>query len=159
MFGDDIPFVTPGDLDSNVKRISRWLSLDGAEYSRTCRNGSLMVCCIGATIGKVAMANRKSAFNQQINVVEWFDLVDDIFGYYFFKMNPLLITENAIKTTLPILKKSLFEKIEIPVPPMDMQRLFAKKVNAVWRSVDKQTKLLDLPLFEALNQKAFAGEL
>ncbi|MCK9622372.1 MAG: restriction endonuclease subunit S [Methylobacter sp.] len=159
MFGDDIPFITPGDLDSNVKQISRWLSLDGAGYSRVCRSGSLMACCIGATIGKVAMANRKSAFNQQINVVEWFDLIDDIFGYYFFKMNPRFITENAIKTTLPILKKSLFEQIEMPVPPIDMQRAFAKKVNAVWSLVDKQTRSLDLPLFDVLSQKAFAGEL
>lgn len=159
MFGSEIPFVTPGDLDSNLETVNRWLSLEGRNFSRICRAGSLMACCIGATIGKVGIANSESAFNQQINVVEWTNLVDDMFGYYLFKMNPSFITENAIKTTLPILKKSLFEKIEIPVPPIHLQKQYSEKALAVKKILVKLSKTPDLMLFNSLSQKAFAGEL
>lgn len=159
MFGTDIPFVTPGDLNSNLNQVGRWLSQEGAKHSRTCRQGSLMACCIGATIGKVAIANRLSAFNQQINVIEWNKSVNDIYGYFLFKMNPAFITEKSIKTTLPILKKSLFEEIILSIPPIEKQNAFSEKVLATWKFQNTNTKALSYPLFESLSQKAFAGEL
>ena len=159
MFGNEVPFVTPGDLNSNISRVNRWLTKEGATHSRVCRSGSLMACCIGATIGKVGIANMESAFNQQINVIEWGEDINDLYGYFVFKLYPKLITENAIKTTLPILKKSLFEQIQIPIPSKEKQKEFAVIVTACWKLLEKQKISLGLPIFDSLSQKAFAGEL
>lgn len=119
MFDGPIPFVTPGDLGSE-NAVKRTLTEGGAAEVVTVREGSTLVCCIGATIGKMSKATVRSAFNQQINAVEWAELVDDDFGLATLTFFKSQIAKWGSSTTLPILKKSLFEKIEIPVPPREL---------------------------------------
>lgn len=160
MFDGPIPFVTPGDLESDAP-VKRSLTVAGAEESVTVRAGATMVCCIGATIGKISMARERSAFNQQINSIEWSEEVDDLYGFHalrFFK--PTIIAWGA-STTLPILKKSSFERIEIPVPPLPLQRVFAQRAQSVesLRKVHRASLEHMNQLFFALQQRAFKGEL
>lgn len=159
MWGDEIPFITPGDLDSNLSSASRWVTKDGANNSRLCREGSLLVCCIGATIGKVGLAEMDSAFNQQINAQEWNEKIDDVYGYALFKLFPELITANAIQTTLPILKKSLFEEIVIPVPEISLQKKYKSTFEQIKKNKQRWINHLGNELFSALSQKAFSREL
>ena len=107
MFDGPIPFVTPGDLESDDS-VKRSVTEAGAVEVGTVRPGATLVCCIGATIGKIGRAAVRSAFNQQINAVEWGRSVHDTYGFSvlrFFK--PTIIAWGA-STTLPILKKSAF---------------------------------------------------
>jgi len=160
MFDGPIPFVTPGDLESD-EPVRRSVTLAGAEESRTVRSGATLVCCIGATIGKMGITQARSAFNQQLNSIEWHSEVDDLYGYAamrFFK--PTIKTWGA-STTLPILKKSSFEKIEIPVPPLPLQQEFARRFQATEKlRVAQRESLIALDeLFASLQHRAFRGEL
>jgi len=160
MFGGPIPFVTPGDLESD-EPVKRTVTEEGAAEAETVRAGAALVCCIGATIGKMGKAAQRSAFNQQLNAVEWATGVDDDYGLgvlRFFK--PQIATWGA-STTLPILKKSSFEKIEIPVPPISLQREFARRVTAVEAlKTAQRASLAELDaLFATLQHRAFRGEL
>jgi type I restriction enzyme S subunit len=160
MFNGAIPFVTPGDLESDSP-VKRSVTEAGAAEVGTIREGSTLVCCIGATIGKTDIAKVRSAFNQQLNAVEWGAEIHDSYGLAvlrFFK--PTIIAWGA-STTLPILKKSAFERIEIPVPPIELQDKFAVRINAV-ASIkasqrDSQSELDTL--FASLQHSAFRGEL
>ena len=68
--GIDIPFITPGDiLNGQICYNNQALSLLGKNVARVCDEDSIMQVCIGGSIGKVAITDRKVAFNQQINVV------------------------------------------------------------------------------------------
>lgn len=161
MFGGAIPFVTPGDLESSDP-VRRTVTEAGAQESGTVRAGAALVCCIGATIGKMAQASVRSSFNQQLNAVEWLsNSVDDTYGLAalrFFK--PTIIAWGA-STTLPILKKSSFEKIAIPVPPLQMQKDFAGRIRAVDMLKDRigDALILDTQLFSSIQHRAFRGEL
>jgi type I restriction enzyme, S subunit len=161
MFGGDIPFVTPGDLESD-QPVRRTVTVAGALEAGAVRAGAALVCCIGATIGKMGIAAVRSSFNQQLNAVEWFsEQVDDHYGLAalrFFK--PTIIAWGA-STTLPILKKSSFEKVSIPVPPIAMQQEFAKRSLAVARLGEKLRNgmSVDASLFAALQDRAFQGSL
>ena len=73
MFGQEVPFFTPGDLETDAP-VARWLSDAGAEHARVVPEGSTLVSCIG-TLGKVGVTDRPSAFNQQINAIDWDELV------------------------------------------------------------------------------------
>lgn len=130
MWGKGTPFVTPGDLNGCIRSSAREVTEEGLANSRLCRAGGLLVCCIGATIGKVGISESPVTFNQQINAQEWNCEVHDIYGYFVFKICPQLVRDGAIQTTLPILKKSLFDGIEIPVPPRAMQAKFAGIVES-----------------------------
>jgi len=158
MWGEGLPFVTPGDLCGQVDSTVREVTREGAEYSKICRKGSLLVCCIG-TVGKVGIAGRSLAFNQQINAQEWGSEIADIYGFFVFKLSPSLVGSKAIQTTLPILKKSLFDEIEIPVPPKGLQEKFSAIAQKVSESSLRHESGSNTPLFESLSQLAFSGKL
>ena len=160
MFDGAVPFITPGDLESD-QPIKRTVTDAGAEASRTVDAGATLVCCIGATIGKIGKSTERSAFNQQINAVEWGERMHTEYGcavMRFFK--PTIIAWGS-STTLPILKKSSFERIEIPVPPRTDQQEFALRIERVERIRATHRVALSMSdeLFSALQVMAFQGVL
>jgi len=161
MFDGDIPFVTPSDLEGTWIKNSRSVTETGAKKSRTVEKGATLVCCIGATIGKMGKAATFSAFNQQINSISWGNSVFNSFGFEMFKFFKHKIVNDGTSTTLPILKKSLFQKISVPVPPLALQQQFAAIVESVERQkVAMKAHLAELDdLFGSLQQRAFNGEL
>jgi type I restriction enzyme S subunit len=160
MFEGTHPFVTPGDLGSG-QACKRRLTEAGARRSRSVRKGSALVCCIGATIGKMDIAREDSAFNQQINAVEWGDSVIGEFGIEALRFFKDTISTAGASTTLPILKKSAFEKLRIPVPPIGLQRDYCRHPEAMSPCLARlQTAAqLGASLKQALMSKAFSGEL
>jgi type I restriction enzyme S subunit len=106
-------------------------------------------------------ASKQSAFNQQINAIQWSDYVIDGFGFEMLKSFKGKIARDGASTTLPILKKSLFQKIRVPLPPLDLQQRFAEIVSSVEEQkakMRKHLKQLD-DLFASLQQRAFRGDL
>ena len=160
MFDGEIPFITPGDLETD-KAIKRTLTEAGASESVTVGPGATLVCCIGATIGKIGKTTVRSALNQQINAVEWAEAIDGDYGVAVMRLFKPTIIAWGTSTTLPILKKSLFERIEIPVPPLEIQRHFASRVSEVeqLRRASAAALVATEELCLALQSRAFLGEL
>ncbi|MFA5819260.1 MAG: restriction endonuclease subunit S [Bacteroidales bacterium] len=160
MFGGNIPFVTPGDLDLDIP-YKRFVTIAGSKHSRIVTEGALFVCCIGATIGKTRMAKEICAFNQQINAVQWNTLVTPLFGLNAFRFVKREVINKAISTTLPILKKSEFEKIKMAVPPINIQNRFSEIILDIEKQKELTQKSLEKSedLFQSLLQRAFKGEL
>jgi len=161
-FGGSVPFVTPGDLGSGGV-VKRTLTESGAEKSRLVSAGAAFVCCIGATIGKMGQAIERSAFNQQINAVEWGARIDPTFGFYALQQirDVIIHKGKGASTTLPILKKSEFEKLQIFLPVMNEQIEFAQRIariRAALANISSHGDNLGV-LFGSLQHRAFAGEL
>uniref|UniRef100_UPI0025DDC5C0 restriction endonuclease subunit S n=1 Tax=Rhodoferax sp. OV413 TaxID=1855285 RepID=UPI0025DDC5C0 len=159
-FVGSIPFVTPGDLDGDLTSTVRHLSDVGATYCAVVRPGSSLVSCIG-NIGKLGKAQVPTAFNQQINAVEWSACVDDTFGLAALEHARPQMLALSSATTLPILNKSNFSKVEVVVPPLAVQQTFATRIQAIEAlKATHRTALTQLDaLFASLQQRAFAGEL
>ncbi|MCD6117953.1 restriction endonuclease subunit S [bacterium] len=70
-YGNKFLFVGPADLDNGkyVFDSAKKLSNDGFGVCRKIPVGSTLFTCIGSTIGKVAIAGKVLATNQQINAV------------------------------------------------------------------------------------------
>ena len=159
MFGGAVPFITPGDLESD-QPAKRTLTEEGVGEVNPVRAGAALVCCIG-TIGKMGMADVRSAFNQQINAVDWYEIVDDAYGLAALRFLRSQLAAQAASTTVPILNKSAFEKFEIQVPPLALQRTFAARIQAVDSlKTTHRAALAELDaLFASLQHRAFAGQL
>ena len=160
MFDGPIPFLTPGDLES-VAMPKRTVTDAGAAAAVTVRAGATLVCCIGATIGKTDIARVRSAFNQQLNAVDWGPSVSDVYGLVAMRsLKPLIVSRGA-STTLPILKKSAFEELAIAVPPFPLQQTFATRIQAVESlKTTHRAALAELDaLFASLQHRAFSGGL
>jgi len=80
----DIPFVCPADCDCSkyVMKTNRKVTKLGAKQGRILPQNSILVTCIGSTIGKMAMINQKSITNQQINSIICNDRYNPTFIYY-----------------------------------------------------------------------------
>jgi type I restriction enzyme S subunit len=127
-YGGDIPFVTPAELDQidPIMNAARTLSESGSQEARLLPEGTVMVCCIGS-LGKVGIAGRTVASNQQINSVI-FDprLIWSRYGFYACRLLKSRLQTLAPATTVAIVNKSKFEQLEIPVPPLPEQRRIAE---------------------------------
>ena len=98
------------------------------------------------------------AFNQQINAISWGERILPKFGFVMMQFFRPLITELGTSTTLPILKKSEFEKIKVIVPNIANQKQFELIVSHIWQERKKQKYMLEQLelLFNSLQQKAFS---
>ena len=161
MFDGPIPFVTPADLKETWVQHHRSLTTEGAAQSRCVRAGTALVCCIGATIGKMGKARITSAFNQQINAVEWFDETYDAYGLEALKQIRPQVIGGASSTTLPIINKSAFQQLQIPCPPKELRESFAARLNAFEGISQGQTSTTTNleTLFQTLLHRAFDGSL
>jgi type I restriction enzyme, S subunit len=133
-FGGDIPFFKPTDLDAgyNVREFRDSLSKAGAAQGRCVPELSVLVTCIGATIGKTGLARVPCATNQQINSLTVNpELVSPEFLFWFFTgpLGQRQILANASATTLPILNKSRFEALVVPVPSLAEQHGIVSEIE------------------------------
>src|SRR3546814_8405467 len=88
----------------------------GMRVSRPLSAGSTCVVCIGSSIGKVGISTQKlSTTNQQINSVVPSDDYDRLYVCYLLQFNSQLIAGRAAPSPVPILRKSQFSAIELPV--------------------------------------------
>ncbi len=83
-YGPGVPWVKPPNLDAfgPITHTEEELSELGQKKARLLPARSVMVCCIGATIGKVGIAGTTLATNQQINSIVFGPIVEPEFGYY-----------------------------------------------------------------------------
>jgi type I restriction enzyme S subunit len=141
LFGGDIPFFKPSDLDVgyNVRDFRDSLTEAGAKHGRVLPPLSILVTCIGATIGKTGLARVRCTTNQQINALTLpTDLVSPHFVFWYFNSSfgQRQITDNASATTLPILNKSRFEALPIPLAPLGEQLRIVAEIEKQFTRLD-----------------------
>jgi type I restriction enzyme S subunit len=128
-WGDEIDFVTPSDIKNGMRTIthpSRRLSAAGAATMSKVQipSGSLLVTCIGADMGKTVINANDCIPNQQINAIILTD--DRVQISYLF--HALTSMRDALRRqgekgggTMPLINKSDFSKIVIPLPDVEEQ--------------------------------------
>lgn len=150
-----IMFVTPKDIQiiKKIKSTERTITQAGLQAV----NGSIIppnaicVSCIG-NIGYVAMTTSECVSNQQINSILVNDKNDPDFVFYLMKSLWYLFKNyEGQSTTLSILNKSQFSKIEVLVPNLYTQ----KRISAVLSAIDEKIEL-NTAINENLEQQAQA---
>ena len=154
-FGGAIPFFKPTDLDAgdNVRQAREYLSEQGLARGRRLPAGSVLVTCIGATIGKTGLAQVACATNQQINSVSPIAGVADARFVFWWTVSPRgqqQIHSNASATTLPIINKSKFSALAVPMPPLAAQRRIVEEIDCRLSIVREVEAEVDANLKRAL---------
>jgi len=143
--GGNIPFVKPGDLDEQPKRIfeaESYVTDLGAKQGRVIPENGVMVCCIGS-LGKLAIAGRDMITNQQINSVIFNEeKVEPKFGAYFLSTQKKELEHLASSTTVAIVNKTNFSKLKIPLPSLSEQKAIVAKLDRAQRLIDIDKEML-----------------
>lgn len=120
-YGGDVAFFTPTDLNDGfgLSASRRTITEAGLASIRPIAANSVMVTCIGATIGKTGHTLVAGATNQQINsVVPWTpELAPYLFAYFSGPVGRSRVIEASSSTTMPILNKGDFSHLPVPLPP------------------------------------------
>lgn len=126
-WGTSLPFITPGDIqaDQRVTEAERYISERGAKYVQVLPGGSVVVVCIGSTIGKVGITTVDSCTNQQINAVIPNHGIDREFLFFALCLHANQMRWMAGLQAVPIVKKSAFETIKVPIPSLEEQQAIA----------------------------------
>lgn len=106
-------WASPADLGTGKKinDTKTKLSESGFKKTRIIPKGSILVTCIGSTIGKIGMAVETMSSNQQINSIIVNEKSNNDFVYYAIsRAFPRYLSEVGVQA-VPILSKSNFEKL------------------------------------------------
>lgn len=142
-------FVKPSDLPSQgialIEETEYYVSSKGLSKSRVLPTGSVLVSCIGS-IGKIGILTKEACSNQQINAIIPKNDIDSKFIAYSIYAYRFLLESIANAPVVPIINKTDFSKIQIPLPPKSAQLAIVSeldKINELIRLKKEQLKDYD----------------
>jgi type I restriction enzyme S subunit len=165
-YGTAIEWIKSDNINTPhyyLTKAEEGLSESGKAVARTVPDGSILVTCIAGSpecIGNAAMTDREVAFNQQINAFVPAK-GDAHFLYAQILVGKGLIQEASTAGMKGMVSKGRFEQIMLILPPIELQREFARRVTAVEKlKTAQRASLAEMDaLFAALQHRAFRGEL
>ena len=134
------------------------LSAQGFSKTRTLPKGSVLVTCIGSTIGKAGMATKEMSTNQQINSIVVNDNNDNEFVYYAIQSAfPRYLSSIAVQA-VPIISKSAFEMLPNKRLCLQEQKKIGKFLSLLDERIATQNKIIDKlqSLIKGLNDSLYA---
>ena len=154
-------WASPADLGT-IKSISEtktMLSAKGFSKTRALPKGSVLVTCIGSTIGKMGMATKEMSTNQQINSIVVNDNSDNEFVYYAIQSAfPRYLSSIAVQA-VPIISKSAFELLPNQRPCLQEQKKIGKMLSLLDERIATQNKIIDKlqSLIRGISSRIFAS--
>ena len=144
---NDIPFIKPSDLNesgvTNIDGVEAYVSKKARPVARIIPPNAVLVTCIG-TIGKIGITTRESCCNQQINFIVPDDGIDSLYLAHCLTFFKSTLQSIANAPVVPIINKTQFSELEVPVFDTAKQNQFAAFVEqtdksklAIQQSLDK----------------------
>ena len=161
-YGEFIEWIKSDNINTPytfLTEAQEYLSEIGFQKCRFVEAGSLLMTCIAGSvncIGNVAVADRRVAFNQQINAIVPNE--DEVLYLYWL----MLLSKPAIHRTINMALKGILSKGQLsetmfPFPPVALQKQFVTFVEQTDKSklaIQKSLEKLET-LKKALMQKYF----
>lgn len=114
LWDGDIQFVTPTDITENKYQHHTQRTVVKTPKMKVLPKHTIMFTCI-ASIGKMALSLYPCITNQQINSIVPKSCYNNEFIYYSLLQKTFLIKAGFANSTLPIINKTDFAKIQVPV--------------------------------------------
>ena len=126
-----IPWATVSDMNNAhiIKTILN-ISQEGLENSSTniIKKGSIIVATrVG--LGKVCYADIDVAINQDLKGLDFFNICDNDFIFYYFKSMASYIVSKGTGTTVKGIKLDFLTSLLIPLPPLAEQKRIVEKLD------------------------------
>ena len=136
-YGNDIPFIKTPDMHGHVYITSSECSLSKAgadsQKNKYIPENTVVVACIGANAGEVALTSYIAQTNQQINAII---SKYPCFLYFSIKAHTVeLRTLGEGSSTMININKTSFENYEIPTPSDNTLQQLEHKLNIIFSAI------------------------
>ena len=119
------------------------LSKKGFDKTRALPAGSVLVTCIGSTIGKMGMTTRETSTNQQINAIVVNKSNNNEFVYYAVQSAfPKYLSSIAVQA-VPIISKSSFKLLPNYRPSIQEQEKIGRLFALLDERIATQSKIIE----------------
>ena len=138
-------WVSPADLGllKFITETKTKLSKKGFDKTRALPAGSVLVTCIGSTIGKMGMTTRETSTNQQINAIVVNKSNNNEFVYYAVQSAfPKYLSSIAVQA-VPIISKSSFELLPNYRPSIQEQEKIGRLFALLDERIATQSKIIE----------------
>lgn len=141
--GSYIPFIKPGDITlKGIDYANEGLSEKGLNKGRIIPKNSVLMVCIGGSIGKSFFTDRDVSCNQQINSITPLaqlnsQLLLQLMQSQYFQFE---VWGRAMKSSTPIINKGKWEKIPLPMLPSSEQEIILIRLNELMAEIDELEK-------------------
>ncbi|MFH0951804.1 MAG: restriction endonuclease subunit S [Patescibacteria group bacterium] len=172
LYGNFIPFIKPADInikgEGSIRYDNEGLSKKGLMAGRKIDKNSILMVCIGATIGKVGFSNKPVCCNQQINTLTPKSKCKQKIFYYILSTKSFInkVILESSQATLPIINKSKWENLSVIFPKSPAkQKLIVSKIEELSSKTNEiemiyKQKLVDLEeLKKSILKRAFNGKI
>jgi type I restriction enzyme S subunit len=136
----DLNWFTPSDFGDNLflKDSSRKINSKAITdcVAKIFNPHSVLIIGIGATLGKIGIIEMPASSNQQINSIEFNNLMNPIFGAYFLKTFESVIKNMSNAATLAILNQTNTKGIILTCPPKEEQDTIVKFIVEMYSHVE-----------------------
>lgn len=142
LWAGDIPFITPTDLTDSmdVGLAARHLTDAGVKQSKITPKNSVLYTCI-ASVGKMGLARKAVAFNQQINACACNDEPDAEFLFWTLYRMTKSIKERCGTTAVPIINKSSFSRLPLFVPEREIRAQISRALTEIAQQIDEEQRV------------------
>lgn len=154
-FTGDVPFIGPGQITPTGKLLDadKHLSEKGALSSTVAMPGDLLMVCIGGSIGKSALCDKRVAFNQQINTISPIYILPSylhaaVSTDRFYRS----VLDESTGSATPIINRSKWEELLVALCPEQEQHRIVTRLGELMticdhlkdKLKDKEGNLLNL---------------
>ena len=138
-FGGDIEFIGPGQISptGELSKPDKYLTEKGIKGSTEALRGDILMVCIGGSIGKSVVSEQRIAFNQQINAISPIHISSEFLNSavstdFFYRS----VLEKSTGSATPIINRSKWENLLVPIPPLAEQHRIVAKVDELMALCD-----------------------
>ncbi|MBQ9002894.1 MAG: restriction endonuclease subunit S [Eggerthellaceae bacterium] len=164
-YGDGIEWIKTDNITeaAYLTEASERLSMEGEKVGRVAPAGSVLMACIAGSvksIGKVAIADRPVAFNQQINaLVPHEGAIETEYLLWMLRLSKDYLCSDINMQLKGILNKTSLSKKAFSVPPLALQQEFAVFVQQVDKLKFETQQAIDKLqiLYDSLAQEYFGS--
>ena len=140
----DIQWFTPTEIKSNfVSKSERTITDLGLKNSsaKVLPKGTILITT-RATIGETSIALKECTTNQGFQSLIANKDINNIYIFYWIRVNKYELTKRANGSTFPEISKSEIEKIKIPIPNIEEQNKIAIFLSTIDEKITLQKDLL-----------------
>ena len=149
LWDGDILFVTPTDMNESKYQHSTERTVKKTDKMNVLPEKTVMVTCI-ASIGKMSLSTQPSITNQQINsIIPYKEISDNEFLYYAILKDIDKIKASQSSSTVPIINKTEFGKINTFIPSMEEQQKIADCLSSLDELIEaRREKIASLKAYK-----------